>query len=146
MKASEREQVQSRFMHDEIEVIVATVAFGMGIDKPDVRFVFHYDISDSLDSYYQEIGRAGRDGEDAKAILFYRSEDLRIHRFFAGSGRIDLDQVEQVAHVIQQSDGKMMVLHELQRRRAFLRDCRNAHAPGGDRLHRDATNGRDYAG
>ena len=114
MKASEREQVQSRFMHDEIEVIVATVAFGMGIDKPDVRFVFHYDISDSLDSYYQEIGRAGRDGEDAKAILFYRSEDLRIHRFFAGSGRIDLDQVEQVARVIQQSDGKMMVLHELQ--------------------------------
>ncbi|MBV9710226.1 MAG: RecQ family zinc-binding domain-containing protein, partial [Ktedonobacteraceae bacterium] len=116
MKTSERESAQTRFMNDEIEVIVATVAFGMGIDKPNVRFVFHYDISDSLDSYYQEIGRAGRDGEDAKAILFYRSEDLSIHRFFAGSGHIDLDQVEQVARIIQQNDGHAMVLHELQER------------------------------
>ncbi len=119
MKTSERELAQSRFKNDEIEVIVATIAFGMGIDKPNVRFVFHYDISDLLDSYYQEIGRAGRDGEDTKAILFYRSEDLHIHRFFAGSGRIDLDQVEQVARVIQQSDGQSMVLHELQEKTGF---------------------------
>lgn len=86
MSASERERAQAAFMDNEFEVVVATTAFGMGIDKPDVRFVFHYDIPDSLDSYYQEIGRAGRDGEPADAYLFYRSEDLGIRRFFAATG------------------------------------------------------------
>ena len=112
MRPQEREEVQEQFMTDEIEVIVATTAFGMGIDKPNVRFVFHYDISDLVDSYYQEIGRAGRDGNDAKAILFYRPEDMRIHRFFAGSGHIDVAQVEQVAQVVQESE-KPVVLREL---------------------------------
>ena len=115
MRPHEREEVQAQFMTDEIEVIVATTAFGMGIDKPNVRFVFHYDISDSVDSYYQEIGRAGRDGNDAKAILFYRPEDMRIHRFFAGSGHIDVDQVEQVAQVVQESE-EPVVLRELSER------------------------------
>lgn len=109
MRPHEREEVQAQFMTDDIEVIVATTAFGMSIDKPNVRFVFHYDISDSIDSYYQEIGRAGRGGEDAKAILFYRPEDMRIHRFFAGSGRIDVDQVEQVALVVQKSEEPLVV-------------------------------------
>ncbi len=112
MKSQEREEVQRRFMDDELEVIVATVAFGMGIDKPNVRFVFHYDISDSLDSYYQEIGRAGRDGKEAKAVLFYRSEDLGIYRFFASAGRIEVDQVEQVAKTVQASS-EPVVLQEL---------------------------------
>ncbi len=112
MRPAEREQVQEQFMSDEIEVIVATTAFGMGIDKPNVRFVFHYDISESVDSYYQEIGRAGRDGNDAKAILFYRPEDMCIHRFFAGSGHIDIDQVEQVAQAVQESE-EPVVLREL---------------------------------
>lgn len=71
MKASDRQQVQTQFMQDQAEVIVATTAFGMGVDKPNVRFVFHYEISDCVDSYYQEIGRAGRDGEKAVATLFY---------------------------------------------------------------------------
>ncbi|RYG56545.1 ATP-dependent DNA helicase RecQ, partial [bacterium] len=61
LKADERERVQDEFMADGVDVMVATLAFGMGIDKPDVRFVFHLDVSDSIDSYYQEIGRAGRD-------------------------------------------------------------------------------------
>ncbi|NJN59048.1 MAG: ATP-dependent DNA helicase RecQ [Leptolyngbyaceae cyanobacterium SL_5_9] len=101
MKPKEREAAQTAFMEDEAEVIVATTAFGMGVDKPNVRFVFHHSISDSVDAYYQEIGRAGRDGESARAILFYHPDDLNLRRFFASSGQIDLEQVEQVATVVQ---------------------------------------------
>ncbi|WP_394251652.1 RecQ family ATP-dependent DNA helicase [Arthrobacter pityocampae] len=79
----EREAVHEGFLDGFIDVVVATTAFGMGIDKPDVRFVIHADISDSLDSYYQEIGRGGRDGLEARAILHYRPEDLSLRRFFA---------------------------------------------------------------
>jgi ATP-dependent DNA helicase RecQ len=104
MKAKEREDAQAAFMNDEAEVIVATTAFGMGIDKPNVRFVFHHDISDSVDSYYQQMGRAGRDGEKALAMLFYCPHDLDLRRFFASSGQIDVEQVEQVATLVQQQD------------------------------------------
>ncbi|KAB8315961.1 ATP-dependent DNA helicase RecQ [Tolypothrix campylonemoides VB511288] len=107
MKASEREQVQTAFMADEAEVIVATTAFGMGVDKSNVRFVFHYDISDSIDSYYQEIGRAGRDGEEAKAILFYRSNDLNIRRFLTSGGKVDFEEVLQVAEAVQKADAPL---------------------------------------
>ncbi len=101
LKPHERDATQEAFMRDELDVIVATTAFGMGIDKPNVRFVFHHDISESLDAYYQEIGRAGRDGEPARAILFYRPEDLGLRRFFAGSGHVDVAAAERVAHTVQ---------------------------------------------
>jgi ATP-dependent DNA helicase RecQ len=91
-------------MNDEAEVMVATTAFGMGVDKPNVRFVFHHNISDSVDSYYQEMGRAGRDGEKALALLFYCPDDLNIRRFLASSGQVDVEQVEQVAAVVQEQD------------------------------------------
>src|SRR6185369_12526160 len=92
------------FMAGEAEVMVATNAFGMGIDKPDIRFVYHYDASDSLDSYYQEIGRAGRDGEQAEAILFYRREDIGAQSFKTGEGRIDTEVLEKVAGRIAEEE------------------------------------------
>ena len=107
--AGERTRVQDAFMTGEAEVIVATTAFGMGVDKPDVRFVYHLDISDSVDAYYQEIGRAGRDSEPAEAILFYRPEDLNLRRFFAGSGQVDAEQIEQVAEAVQDAKGPVEV-------------------------------------
>lgn len=100
MKASERDEAQEAFMSGAKDVIVATTAFGMGVDKANVRFVFHYDISDSIDSYYQEIGRAGRDGEPARAVLFYRPEDLGVRKFFLGGGHATTDGIQRVAEAI----------------------------------------------
>ncbi|MEW9550545.1 ATP-dependent DNA helicase RecQ [Nonomuraea sp. NPDC050783] len=84
MRRAERDEVHDRFMSGDLEVVVATNAFGMGIDKPDVRFVVHAEAPGSPDAYYQEIGRAGRDGEPASAVLFYRPEDLGLQRYFTG--------------------------------------------------------------
>ncbi len=98
--ARERQARHEAFMDSgEIDVMVATIAFGMGIDKPDIRFVFHHDVSESIDSYYQEVGRAGRDGEPADAVLFFRPEDLGLRRFFA-AGRVQDDEIVQVAQAL----------------------------------------------
>ena len=102
MRARERDATQERFMDDDLDVVVATTAFGMGVDKAGVRWVAHAEISESLDAYYQEIGRAGRDGEPAEAVLFYRAEDLGLRRFFAGGGQVDL---AEIATVWQAVDG-----------------------------------------
>jgi ATP-dependent DNA helicase RecQ len=95
LNKGDREDTQRAWMADELDVVVATTAFGMGIDKPDTRFVIHAEPADSIDSYYQEIGRAGRDGEPAVAVLVYRQEDLGLRRFFAAGtpGEAELQQV-----------------------------------------------------
>jgi ATP-dependent DNA helicase RecQ len=104
--ARRRGEVQDAFMADDLRVVVATIAFGMGVDKPDVRWVHHLDVSESLDAYHQEIGRAGRDGEPAEARLFYRPGDLGLRRFQAAPPRFAEGDVKAVLRQLRRAPGR----------------------------------------
>jgi ATP-dependent DNA helicase RecQ len=137
MRAADRERVHHDFLAGDLDVVVATSAFGMGIDKPDVRFVIHASVPDSLDSYYQQVGRAGRDGEPADATLFYRQEDLGLQRFLT-THRAHEDTLREVAAALE--DGAE--LPEDARRTRALNLLEQAGAITGERR---LTSGVDQA-
>ena len=130
LPAAERTRVQDAFLRDELAVVVATVAFGMGIDKPDVRFVVHYDMPKTIEGYYQETGRAGRDGMPAEALLLFGMQDVVTAHRLIESGT-DPEQVRVELHKLSAMIGF-----------AEAAGCRRRALLGyfGERLDRDCGN------
>ncbi|MCF6270904.1 MAG: RecQ family ATP-dependent DNA helicase [Melioribacteraceae bacterium] len=100
IKPEQRRMIQDDFMNDRVKIICATNAFGMGVDKSDIRLLIHYNIPASLENYYQEIGRAGRDGKTAKVFLFYEDRDYHIQDYFINNSYPTIDEIKTVYNSI----------------------------------------------
>lgn len=116
MSTQDRQMVQDAFLKDDLQVVVATVAFGMGIDKPNVRFVVHYDLPKNIESYYQETGRAGRDGLSAEALLLYNMQDVVLVRKLLERS----DNEQQIRIEIQKLNSMVDFVEALTCRRQIL--------------------------
>lgn len=108
LTTADRNSVQELFMEDHINIVVCTKAFGMGIDKPDIRYVIHYHTPGDLESYYQEAGRAGRDGKESYCVLLHHPADRNIHDFFIENGRVDPYLLNQIINKLQQLPGSYL--------------------------------------
>ncbi|MGB9592764.1 MAG: helicase-related protein [Anaerolineae bacterium] len=116
MAAQAREEVQELFREGIVKIIVATKAFGMEIDKADVRYVIHYDIPGDLESYFQEAGRVGRDGKTAYCVLLYRKSDLKTQQYFVERAFPSEAEIRALAPSLQQhvdDQGRILVRPEV---------------------------------
>jgi ATP-dependent DNA helicase RecQ len=114
MKAADRAANQDRFMSGEVPIMVATNAFGLGIDKPDTRFVIHAHVPGTIEAFYQEFGRAGRDGDLARCTLMFREDDLKLHRFFQSGRYPSAEDLVNAHHALKRLAETPPRLDELQ--------------------------------